>query len=110
MSSRLQELYGYYTNRLSFEEVARLVERTAGEKLLSDQKIGQIVSAKALKIRQEIYKSMGATLAENDHDVVGVNPKVNIYNLEAKEIPLFDDGIQCCCVKSRTSTQAKTEK
>jgi hypothetical protein len=63
ISPRLQELCGYYSNRLSYEEVARLVERIAGERLLSDQKIGQVVSAKALKISQEIYKSMGAILA-----------------------------------------------
>lgn len=52
MSQRLQELCGYYSNRPSYEEVARLVERIAGEKLLSDQTIGQIVSAKALKSAQ----------------------------------------------------------
>jgi len=38
ISSRLQELCGYYSNRLSYEEVAFLVERITGDKLLSDQK------------------------------------------------------------------------
>lgn len=36
VSQGLQELCGYYSNRLSFEEVARLVEQLAGERLLSD--------------------------------------------------------------------------
>lgn len=31
---RLQELCGYYSNRISYEEVALLVERVSGERLL----------------------------------------------------------------------------
>jgi hypothetical protein len=79
---------------MSYEEVAVLVERTSGERLLSDQKIGQIVSAKALEISQEIYKSNRATLAKNGDDVLQVNSIVDIYNPKEKEILLFDDGIQ----------------
>ena len=45
ISPRLQELCAYYSNRVSYEEVAKLVERVSGERLLSDQKIWQIVSA-----------------------------------------------------------------
>jgi hypothetical protein len=70
VSSRLQELCGYYSNRISYEEVAKLVERVSGKRLLSDQKIGQIVSAKALKISQEIYKNTRANLAKIDSNVV----------------------------------------
>ncbi len=40
VSPRLQELCSYYSNRMSYEEVALLVERTSGERLLSDQRIG----------------------------------------------------------------------
>ena len=94
VSSRLQELCSYYSNRMSYEEVALLVERTSGERLLSDQKIGQIVSTKALEISQEIYKSNRATLAKNGDDVIQVNSIVDIYNPKEKEILLFDDGIQ----------------
>ncbi len=86
MSPRLQELCGYYSNRMSYEEVALLVERISGERLLSDQKIGQIVSAKALKFSQDVYKSITATLAENNQNVLTVNPKVDIYNPEEKEL------------------------
>ncbi len=39
VSQRLEELYGYYANRLSYENVAGLVERVTGENLLSDQTI-----------------------------------------------------------------------
>lgn len=37
ISPRLQELCGYYSNRMSYEEVAVLVERVSGSRLLSDQ-------------------------------------------------------------------------
>ena len=93
MSSRLQEFCGYYSNCMSYEEVALLTERVSGERLLSDQKIGQIVSTKALQFSQEIYESTRASLAEIDSGVVKVNSKVDIYNPKEKEILLFDDGI-----------------
>lgn len=109
MSQGLQELCGYYSNRLSFEEVARLVERLAGERLLSDQKIGQIVSDKALKFSQEIYKNLEVTLAKNGRDVVKVNDKVDIYNSEEKEILLFDDAIQVKGQKAERQQQSKQE-
>ncbi len=70
----------YYNNRLSYEEVAGLVERVSGERLLSDQKVRQIVSTKALKISQDIYKSMTAILGKNGCDVVQANANVDIYN------------------------------
>lgn len=56
ISPRLQELSAYYSNRLSYEEVEKLVERVSGSKLLSDQKIGQIVSDKAEKLSQEMQQ------------------------------------------------------
>lgn len=97
VSPRLQKLCGYYSNRLSNEEVALLIERVSGERLLSDQKIGQIVSKKALQFSQEIYQSTKITLDKSSQNVVRVNPGVNIYEPETKEIILFDDGIQCNC-------------
>jgi hypothetical protein len=94
VSSRLQEFCGYYSNRMSYEEVAALVERMSGERLLSDQKIGQIVSNKALKLSQEIHQDAVEILAKTNQDEVRVNSQVNIYNPEETEILLFDDGIQ----------------
>lgn len=109
ISLRLQELCSYYSNRMSYEEVAALVERTSGERLLSDQKIGQIVSAKALEISQQISKNTRATLAENDDDVFQVNPIVDIYNPQEKEILLFDDGIQVKGQKAERQQELKQE-
>ncbi len=110
VSPRLQELCGYYSNRISYEEVAFLVERVTGERLLSDQKIGQIVSDTALKISQEIHKSTRVALAETNPDVVKVNPKIDIYNSQEKEILLFDDGIQVKGQKDQRESQARLAK
>jgi len=110
MSARLQELCGYYSNRISYEQVAKLVERVSGERLLSDQKIGQIVSDKALKISQEIYKSVEETLDKIGLALVKVNLEVDIYNPEEKEILLFDDGIQVKDQKDKRQPKAKLEQ
>jgi reverse gyrase len=58
MSPRLQEFCAYYSNRLSYKEVEKLVERVTGEQLLSDQKIWQIVSDKALIVSQDIMSNV----------------------------------------------------
>lgn len=52
ISNRLKEFSAYYSNRLSYEEVARLVERATGSRQLSDQKIRQIVVDKVLTVSQ----------------------------------------------------------
>jgi len=94
ISPRLQEFSAYYSNRLSYEEVEKLVERVSGAKLLSDQKIGQIVSNKAQKLSQELQEDVRATLSKTQAYELQVNAKVDIYHPEEKEILLFDDGIQ----------------
>jgi len=74
--------------------VEKLVERVSGAKLLSDQKIGQIVSDKAEKLSQEMQQQVRATLSKTQSYELKVNSKVDIYHPEQKEILLFDDGIQ----------------
>ena len=107
ISPRLQEFSAYYSNRLSYEEVEKLVGRVSGERLLSDQKIGQIVSDKAQKLSQEMQEDVRATLSETQEYQLKVNPKVDIYNSEEKEILLFDDGIQ---VKGQKSQRQPLEQ
>lgn len=110
ISTRLQELCGYYSNRMSYEEVALLVERVSGSRLLSDQKISQIVSDKALQLSQEMHKEAIEILDKTDIELIGVNPKVDIYDSGAAEILLFDDGIQVKGQKSSRHSKAKPEK
>jgi len=107
ISPRLQELRGYYSNRLSYESVALLIERVSGSRLLSDQKISQIVSDKALQLSQEIDKEATEILDRTDIELVEVNPKVDIYNSEAPEILLFAQGIQVKEQKSHRQPKVK---
>jgi len=109
ISPRLQELCGYYSNRMSYEEVAKLIERVTGSRLLSDQKISQIVSDKALQLSQEMHKDAARILDRTDIELIKVNPKVDIYNTESSEILLFDDGIQVKGQKSHREPKAKPE-
>ena len=76
-SQRLKEFSAYYSNRLSYEEVESLIERQTGEKLLSDQKIWQIVVEKAVcvseQLRQEVQSVLDAV------QMPAINPRVDIY-------------------------------
>src|SRR2546423_14573124 len=44
MSARLAEFSAYYSNRMSYDEVAGLLERVTGQPVLSDQTIQHLVS------------------------------------------------------------------
>ena len=110
ISPRLQEFCAYYSNRLSYKEVEKLVERITGEHLLSDQKIWQIVSDKALVISQDIQKKVAKISAQPTSELVRVNSKVDIYDVEEKEILLFDDGIQVKSQKAERQSKAKPDK
>jgi len=72
ISPRLQELSAYHSNRMRIVE--KLVERVSGAKLLSDQKIGQIVSDKAEK-SQEMQQQVRATLSKTQSYELKVNSK-----------------------------------
>lgn len=49
----LCEVAAYYSNRLSYAEVAGLVERLSGERVLSDQRIEQLVVETAAAVSRE---------------------------------------------------------
>lgn len=107
ISPRLQEFSAYYSNRLSYEEVEKLVERVTGKHLLSDQKIWQIVSDKALMVSQDLQRDVMDTLAQTTSEVIRVNSKVDIYNSQSEETLLFDDGIQVKSQKAERQPKAK---
>ncbi len=92
LSPGLRELLGYYSNRLSYEEIERLVERVTGEKLISDQKACQLVTNKAVEISSVIEDKINLINSRITSDVK-IASNVNIYNPKAEEVLLFDDGI-----------------
>jgi hypothetical protein len=101
VSERLQELSAYYSNRLSYQEVEHLVERMTGERLLSDQKIWQIVTTQAMRMSERITTEVKTTLA-GTVGMPAINAKVDVYDAASTEIFLLDDGIQ---VKEQKGTR-----
>jgi hypothetical protein len=101
-SERLKEFSAYESNRMSYEEVEKLIERQTGAKLLSDQKIWHIVGDKAVEVSLEIQAEVRAVLA--GCAMPAVQPHVDSYTPEQQEILLFDDAIQ---VKRQKQTREK---
>jgi hypothetical protein len=98
VSPRLQELSAYYSNRMSYEEVAGLIERLTGERLLSDQSIWQIGQRQAVQVSKQWNSEVETSLSA----VVGlpeVNGQVDVYDRLGPEILLFEDGISCLSFK-----------
>lgn len=108
VSNRLQELSAYYSNRMSYEEVAGLVERLTGERLLSDQTIWQIVQHKAVQVSEQWKREVETSLS----GVVGlpeVNGQVDVYDRLGAEILLFEDGIQVKQQKEKRVGRSEAE-
>ena len=76
---RLQELSAYYSNRMSYEEVAGLVERITGERLLSHQTIWQIVQRQAVQVSEQ-WKSEVETSLSGVVGLPEVNGQVDVYD------------------------------
>jgi hypothetical protein len=63
---------------MSYEEVERLIERHTGGKLLSDQKIWQIVVDKAVEVSEQLQQEAKSVLDKVKMPVI--NPRVDIYD------------------------------
>lgn len=93
LSEGLKELSTYYANRLSDEEVEELVERTTGEKQLSDQSIQNTVVDKALKVSKQARTETLSVLEDDTLALPEIDQKVDVYDAEAKEVLIFVDGM-----------------
>lgn len=103
ISAGLKEIVGYYSNRLSYEEVSRLLERLNGRPVISDQKAEELVIAKA----QSISKTIGAELArfeEGGQALPPIKQEIDLYDGQSEEILLLADGIQ---VKEQAAQRKK---
>lgn len=108
VSERLAEYAAYYSNRLSYEEAAKLIERNTGEQLLSDQSIWRIVAAKAAEISERQRRQVTQRLAKGK--LPAVASEVDIYDAQQAEVLLFDDGIQVKEQKAKRDNQAVEQK
>lgn len=102
ISQRLKEFSAYYSNRMSYEEVERLIERMTGERLLSDQKIWEIVVEKAVCVSEQLQEEVRSV--SEAHPMPEVKAEVDIYDPTTREVLLLDDAIQ---VKEQKQTREK---
>jgi hypothetical protein len=103
ISRGLQELSVYYSNRMSYQEVARLIERYSGAKVLSAQTIWQLVQQSALQVSNEIERQVGQSLLQTRP--VEVTCEIDLDAADAEEVLLFDDGIS---VKAQKPERERT--
>jgi Uncharacterised protein family (UPF0236) len=107
LSLRLQEVSSYYSNRMSYEEVEKLIERLSGRRLLSDQKIYQIVQSKAQQISQVWKEEVEAFESPQLEELIAVKTDLDLYAEQTEEILLFEDGIQVKAQVAQRQTQER---
>lgn len=91
ISRGLQELSVYYSNRMSYREVAGLVERQCGQRVLSEQTIWQLVQQSAFALSRQVEWEVKSDLAADFS--LAIAPEVDLYEAETAEVLLFDDAI-----------------
>jgi hypothetical protein len=92
MSARLAEFSAYYSNRMSYDEVAGLLERVTGQPVLSDQTIQHLVVAKAVEVSRQWQNECQADTAAPP--LPAVRPQVDWYDPQSEEVLLLTDAIQ----------------
>lgn len=105
-SKGLEELSTYYANRLSYEEVEELVERTTGEKQYRSQSIQNTVVDKALEISQQVEYEALSVLEDDTLELPEIDQEVDLYDAETKEVLIFVDGIG---VKKQSESRASSK-
>lgn len=91
VSRGLQELSVYYSHRMSYREVAGLIERHSGVRSLSEQTIWLLVQQSALDLSEQIERSVSQSLSTSSP--VEITPDIDLYDAKGEEVLLFDDGI-----------------
>lgn len=91
ISRGLQELSVYYSNRMSYREVAGLVERQCGKRVLSEQTLWQLVQQSALAVSEQVEWEVTSGLSPDSS--LQVAEELDLYDAEAEEVLLFDDAI-----------------
>jgi hypothetical protein len=110
VSNRLREFSAYYSNRLSYSEVAGLVERVTGVQQLSDQKIRQIVVNKAVAVGQVIQCQVEESIKKETMPFPKIASEIAIYHRGSREILVFEDAIQVRGQKENRDTKQNVIK
>jgi len=94
ISRGLQELSVYYSNRMSYREVAGLVERQCGKRVLSEQTLWQLVQQSALVLSEQVEWEVQVDSSPDCS--IEVAREIDLYDVEGEEVLLFDDAISVC--------------
>lgn len=93
VSDRLQEFVGYYSNRLTYEEIEDLVKRMTGNHQLSDQGIWDIVTEKVMKVNKEMQGEIKEIMGNECLKLPKIATNVDIYDAKSREILVLQDSI-----------------
>lgn len=94
VSRGLQELVTDYSNRLSYQELSALVVRVSGTGQLSAQSIRNIVQDTAQVLSDQLEVALGEIKADSAVSIrVEGRGRLNIYDGQAEEILVMEDGI-----------------
>jgi len=100
-------MLGYYSNRLSYEEIEKLAEKVTGEpKIISDQKIWDVVTGKAVAVSSDLEDRIEIINSKISSEVE-IKSFVDIYDPKSEEVLLFDDGI--CVTKQKANRISEKE-
>lgn len=94
VSNRPQEFSAYYSNRLSYAEVANLISRMTGDRQISGQNIRQIVVDKTVDISQRLQAEVEEQLSAEAVIFPKIQEEIDIYDSKNREILVFEDAIQ----------------
>ena len=93
VSDGLKEFSTYYANRLSYEEVEELSERTSGKKQYRSQSIQHTVVDKALEVSKPVNSEALSVLEDDTLCLPEINQEVDVYDAEMEEVLILVDGI-----------------
>jgi hypothetical protein len=94
LSAGLGERVAYYSNRMSYAEVAGLVERWTGQAVVSDQTIRQVVIDTAVAVSAAWAQEVQVAGAAAEGRLPAINPTVDVYAPDTPEVLLLADDIQ----------------
>lgn len=104
VSSKLREFCLYFSGRLSFAEVARLLERVAGERLACEQTLWNWAQEKASEVSSSLFSEVAAT---RSMALPAVEEAVDVYDASSEEVLVMSDAIQ---VKAQKPTRERTRE
>jgi hypothetical protein len=107
VSSGLRELCLYYCNRLSFAEVAKLVERVSGERLLCEQTLCNWAQEKAREVSAALRSEVAAA---RSLPLPAVDEAVDVYDAPSEEVLVMTDAIQVKAQKPTRERAGRTTK